>query len=319
MYYPTGVSMRDDQIEQLHLVFRGEGFSRKEPTPHLDVLLHTYGGDPIAAYRLAQVIRDFSSSVNFLVPRHAYSGGTLMCLAGNEIELADYAVLSPIDVTMHVHQEDDGEEEESETFPDEQPGESEIELVAIDHFIQVAKQARIEIESGFRQKKWRSSKTDVESALLCEMTRQLGVLQIARLYREKNITRVYAEELLLRCMFDGIPIGKKRMERILRRLIVDAPAHEFPMDFHMCRDIGLLVSEMDDDLSDQTRAFVKVMDRLSAKRIICPPDEEYGRLPFFQLFPCKIDTSITLGEPIAVAAGEENTNGTRNEQSEGEG
>src|SRR3712207_8898917 len=42
------------------------------------------------AYRLAQVVRDFTKEATFLVPEYAYSGGTLMCLAGNKILLGDY-------------------------------------------------------------------------------------------------------------------------------------------------------------------------------------------------------------------------------------
>jgi hypothetical protein len=237
-----------------------------------------------------------------------------MCLAADEILLGDYAVLSPIDITLYLTRDDD---EEHETFPDEEPGESEVELVAIDHFIQVAKQARIDIEMAFRQRGWKSSRTDVESNLLCEMTRQLGVLQIAKFYREKNVTQVYAEELLMRCMFSPGTITRSRLDGIVRRLIVEAPAHEFPMDYHICRDVGLNVREMDEDLSDATRDLIRTMDRLAHQRLICLPIHPGApRLPHFQFFAYNVAASKELGEPVTVSVEGERTNGKRDEQAE---
>lgn len=95
MYYPGQEgSMRESDVRDIHDEFRGRGWRRQEKDGKaLDVLLHTYGGDPIASYRLAQVIRDFSNDVAFLVPEHAYSGGTLLCLCGNTIRLGACAAI----------------------------------------------------------------------------------------------------------------------------------------------------------------------------------------------------------------------------------
>src|SRR3712207_3582478 len=90
LYYPHDVSIGEDQVKYLHSVLTQKGLRRSEPLDGLDVLLHTSGGEPTVAYRLAQVVRDFTKEATFLVPEYAYSGGTLMCLAGNKILLGDY-------------------------------------------------------------------------------------------------------------------------------------------------------------------------------------------------------------------------------------
>lgn len=263
LVYAGDSGIREPQIQQLHGVLKAAGLKRAAPLATLDVLIHTLGGEPTTAYRLAQIVRDYGRDVTYLVPEFAYSGGTLMCLSANDILLGESAVLSPIDITIYTTDTDD---EEYHLYPEEGPSEQEVELVAIDYFIQVAKQARLDIELGFRQRGWKSSETTVESDMLCEMTRQLGVLKIAGYYRERDITVRYAEELLSRCMFPESAVGqsaKKKIDRIVRRLVVESPSHQFPMDYHICRDIGLKVKEMDDRLSDLASALKNALEALA--------------------------------------------------------
>ena len=249
--------------------------SYDEPLNEMDVLIHTLGGEPTAAYRIAQLVRDFTKSAAFLVPVHAWSGGTLICLAADEILLGHHAVLSPIDITLS---HNDGR---ADLFPDETESPRSVELVAIDNFIEVAKTARIEIEQEFRRRGWKSSSTSVESDMLCEMTRQLGVLNVAKYHREKNITQEYARELLQRRM--GIP-GTDRIDNILRRLVVEAPAHEFPMDVHILKDIGLPVQRMPMELADKTRAVVHALDELARGGQICQLVNRH-HMPFIRYWP----------------------------------
>ena len=171
LYYPGPLSIAGGHIEILHGLLNEVGLNREDPLSDLDVLLHTTGGNPVAAYRLAQVIRDFTKRTTFLVPEYAYSGGTLMCLAGDVVMLGDYAVLSPIDITVERQAPLDDEEPK---FPDEGDSDTEIELVAIDHFINAAVQARISVEREFRQRNWTEARSDAESSMLREMVFGVG-------------------------------------------------------------------------------------------------------------------------------------------------
>lgn len=63
----------------------------------LYILLTTNGGDAITVERLVNVFRHNYSEVNFIIPDHAYSAGTILCMSGDNI-LMDYnSVLGPID------------------------------------------------------------------------------------------------------------------------------------------------------------------------------------------------------------------------------
>src|SRR6266403_4182510 len=63
----------------------------------IDIVLHTPGGLVLAALQIARALREHPAKVTAFVPHYAMSGGTLICLAANEIMMSPHAVLGPID------------------------------------------------------------------------------------------------------------------------------------------------------------------------------------------------------------------------------
>ena len=66
----------------------------------IDILLFTDGGDSLAAFALARMIREFVSWVGVLVPHKCHSAGTLFALGANEIFITRAGTLSPIDPSV---------------------------------------------------------------------------------------------------------------------------------------------------------------------------------------------------------------------------
>ena len=215
--------------------------------------------------------------------------------------LGNHAVLSPIDITRTRVLDREGMGDYPQ-YPEEQERESAIELVAIDHFIKVATQARIDIESEFRRRNWKLAKSEVEQAMLCKMVEEMGVVEIAKVFREKNISQEYARELL-RCYMFNLERAERIIDKILRRLIAEAPAHEFAMDYHICRDVGLKVDEMSEELSDSSNDLLKHLKLMARSRIICEPVARTSTQPFLYLFPYIPE----LSETAVVASGKEVT------------
>ena len=178
----------------------------------------------------------------------------------------------------------------------------------------MAKQAKIEIERGFRQRRWKSSKTDVENSLLCEMTRQLGVLTIAKYYRERNITQAYAEQLL-QYMFAPYP-DRRTIAKILRRLVVESPSHAFFMDYQICSDVGLNVEEMPARLSALSRNLARVLARLVRQEDVFPIVRGM-RVPLMKYVPYDADaaTDADVGGSahVPITPTEEASNGQGHE------
>ena len=63
----------------------------------IDLVLHTPGGLVLAAVQIARALREHPTKVTAFVPHYAMSGGTLICLAANEIVMPSHAVLGPVD------------------------------------------------------------------------------------------------------------------------------------------------------------------------------------------------------------------------------
>ena len=63
----------------------------------IDLIIHTPGGLVLAAMQIARAVEAHPAKVTVFVPVYAMSGGTLIALAADEIVLAEFSVLGPID------------------------------------------------------------------------------------------------------------------------------------------------------------------------------------------------------------------------------
>ncbi|HEY0756950.1 MAG TPA: hypothetical protein VGD98_23565 [Ktedonobacteraceae bacterium] len=85
-------SITDDAVPILY-----ECLHQLGPGEQLDLVLTTAGGVVTIARRLALLLREFTSHLTIIVPYHARSAGTLLCLSANELVLSPLSALSPID------------------------------------------------------------------------------------------------------------------------------------------------------------------------------------------------------------------------------
>lgn len=270
LYYPGayGTMMQPD-MRYAYTELRGGGFSRENKIEKLDVLMHTYGGDPVAAYRLAQMIADFSDDIIFLVPEYAYSAGTLVCFVGDEIRLGDYAGISPIDITI---------------TEDRSSGRDEVELANVECFMDFAQTAREKIEKSLKSLGSKNA-SSVESDLLVKMVEQETALTVGKYFRERQLTRHYAQELLDNYMFGNISNASDRRDRVIDGLLTGAPAHSFHIDYHLGVKMGLELKEMTIEESDKTKEIVSSLDDLTRSGEICKNLSDSLKMPFIRFYP----------------------------------
>jgi hypothetical protein len=238
---------------------------RDEMHGDLDVLIHCYGGDANASYRVGQVIHDFAKQLVFLVPFHATSGATIVCLGGKEIRLGAYAALSPIDIRI-----------------------GDIELASVDSFKQFAIDCRRDVERVLDENESKRT-TDVESTLLCEMVKQDSALGVGTLYRLSNLTGHYSFRLIFDYMFSEHSNRQAMAQKITDSLLREFPSHSFVLDHHMSEVVGLPVKEMNEEESEKTKALIDCLDELVGQGIICEDvgmseDGETLKSPFFRLY-----------------------------------
>ncbi len=63
----------------------------------LDIIIHTPGGLVLSTEQIAMALRRHKAKVTIFVPHYAMSGGTLLCLAADEVAMDENAVLGPVD------------------------------------------------------------------------------------------------------------------------------------------------------------------------------------------------------------------------------
>ena len=67
------------------------------PTKRISLLLHTNGGNTLAAWRLVNLIRIFCDELEVLIPLKALSAGTLISIGADRVIMTKQAALGPID------------------------------------------------------------------------------------------------------------------------------------------------------------------------------------------------------------------------------
>jgi len=258
LYYPDDSEIKVTDINDISMSFRA--YLRNSTIGDTDILLHTMGGDPNAAYRIVQHIRTSTDKVSSLVPSYAYSAGTLMCFGTDKILLASSAVLSPIDISISKDNNN-----------------NRIELISIDRYIEFVRHCKKTIEDS-------GMKTDVEDALLVELVKQIGATDIGSFFRERELTKYYADILLSDYMLKDIPDRQKNIDHIIDMMVFKFPSHEFDIDYHIAKRIGLVVENMSIDLSDKTKSLIELLEGATLDGRICRYMGNGYRLPFFRLY-----------------------------------
>lgn len=69
-------------------------------TERISLLLYTRGGDTLAAWGLANLLRLFCDELEVIIPSRAHSAGTLISLAADTIVMTKQAALGPIDPSV---------------------------------------------------------------------------------------------------------------------------------------------------------------------------------------------------------------------------
>lgn len=263
MYYPDDMGqMTDEDMASLYDEFRRRGFSRDmKKIKTLDVILHTLRGKADTGYMLAQILRSFADSINFLVPYHAASAGTLTCFSGDKILFGAYAYLSPIDISI-----------------------GDFSLMSIDYFMDFAVQCRTKLEATFKMASIEDTKSTVESDVLIEMVRQISAIDIGTFYRQRTLTVYYAHFLLSSYMFKSHPDAAKIAQEISTNLVFRFPTHEFFVDYYMCKNLKLIAEEMTEVESDITRDLIGSLDEYTATGFICKKVQKDYRMPFIILY-----------------------------------
>lgn len=97
--HPAGAIMEQDDA-MIETVLKSLSLEKYENK--LDLMIHTRGGDPVAAHKIVETCRSYAKGFRVIVPKTAMSAGTLIAMGADSIVMRETSELGPIDPQMLV-------------------------------------------------------------------------------------------------------------------------------------------------------------------------------------------------------------------------
>lgn len=182
-------------------------------THHITLYLYTRGGDTLAAWSLANLLRTFCDRLDVVIPAKAHSAGTLIALASENIVMTKQAALGPIDpsVTGPLNP----------PVPNAQPTNVvPVSVEAVGAFVEFARDTLGEEAS-------------LEKVFL-NLAQQVHPMVLGNAYRARGQIRMLGERLLMNHLEDEAKIGQ-----VLDFLCSQSGSHDYTINRREARGLGL--------------------------------------------------------------------------------
>ena len=194
------------------------------PTKRISLILHTNGGQTLAAWRLVNLIRIFCDELEVLIPLKALSAGTLISIGADRVIMTKQAALGPIDPSV--------------SNP----------LNPLANIGGQNKQVPVSVESvrGYLDAVREELKINNEQELtsvLINLTNHIHPLVLGEIFRSKAQIRFLAEKLLPRQVKDS-----EKIKSIIDFLCADSGSHDYTINRREAVDLGLKIEKPSDDL-----------------------------------------------------------------------
>jgi len=185
--------------------------------PKISLFLYTQGGHTLAAWSIANFIRQYCSDFEVIIPFKAHSGGTLLCLGANTLVMTKQATLGPIDPSVNTPL--------NPGVPGAPPDSRvSVSVEAINGFIQLAKETGIKSSSDL-------------SSVISTLATHVHPLVLGQVYRTRSQIRMLGKRLLSKHMSDN---GK--IKKILDFLCSESGSHDYTIYRQEAREeLGLNV------------------------------------------------------------------------------
>ncbi|WP_390530235.1 hypothetical protein [Sulfurisphaera ohwakuensis] len=246
-----------------------EGTNIKE----FHVILHSFGGDPDAAYQISRLIDRIvepSVSIVYCIPRFAKSAATLMALGGDKIVMTEIAELGPIDPQIYF----EGQWVSAKT---------------------VRSSLRYMVETLLDLLEKRSSKSNlpnlqqaIDSIINNIVGRFVGIGEYESLI---DYIKQLAKDLITLRMFKGA--GEQKIDDIINNLIMAYSSHEMVIDYQKAQQLGLKVEKTSDtdeekllQIYSELNDLFKYIDTLGAGL------SEQLNVQYIPSYPWNIDDGI---------------------------
>ncbi|MGI9338479.1 MAG: SDH family Clp fold serine proteinase [Gammaproteobacteria bacterium] len=191
----------------------------------ITLFLYTRGGDTLAAWSLANLLRLFCNELEVVVPSKCHSAGTLMALGTDRIVMTKQAMLGPIDpsITTPLNPKVDDNPNS--------PARASVSVEAIKGYIQLTKE-----ELGIK---------DDESLakILAALSDKVHPLVLGQVIRTSGQIKMLAERLLRYQVKD-----EKQRKKIVGFLSTETGSHDYTINRREALGLGLNIEKPDEKL-----------------------------------------------------------------------
>ena len=199
------------------------------PTKSLTCVLHTGGGQTLAAWRLINLLRMFADKLEIVIPQKALSAGTLMSIGADKLVMTKQAALGPIDPSVN-----------SPLNPVAVlGGQSRPVPVSVENIRGYLDAIRDDL--GIRGKQQLA-------VLIDKLSEKVHPLVLGEIFRSRAQIRFLAGKLLTRQVRD-----KAKTERIIDFLCADSGSHDYTINRREALGLGLKVEKPTDRFYRQIR------------------------------------------------------------------
>jgi len=207
------------------------------PVPKISFYLYTRGGHTLAAWSIANFIRQYCDEFEVIIPSKAHSAGTLISLGANTIVMTKQATLGPIDPSVNTPL--------NPGIPGAPPNARvPVSVEAINGFIELAKETGIKSSSDL-------------STVLSTLASHVHPLVLGEVYRTRSQIRMLGKRLLSKHMQDG-----RKIKKILSFLCSESGSHDYTIYRQEARnELGLNVESPSPELY---AIIKKIYDNIAA-------------------------------------------------------
>lgn len=212
--------------------------------PKISLFLYTRGGQTIAAWSIANFIRQYCDEFEVIIPSKSHSAGTLISLGANTIVMTKQATLGPIDPSVNTPL--------NPPIPGAPPNARvPVSVEAINGFIELAKGVGIDTSADL-------------GAVMATLASHVHPLVLGEVFRTRSQIRMLGSRLLSKHMTDG-----EKIEKILSFLCSESGSHDYTIYRQEARDeLGLNVEKPSDELYELIK---KLYDNIASELQLTMP------------------------------------------------
>jgi hypothetical protein len=176
----------------------------------ISLVLYTQGGETMAAWSFANLLRSFAEQVEIIVPSKCHSAGTLIALGANTILMTKQATLGPIDPSVNSPL--------NPQLPGGQPrNRVPVSVEHVNGFIEFARDAVGDSDDG--------------AAAMKRLSQEIHPLVLGQAFRVRSQIRMVGQRLLSAHMDDV-----EQVDRILNFLCGESGSHDYTINRREARD-----------------------------------------------------------------------------------